>query len=138
MRTHPTVCFFYDGYLHTNPSERYYSIEYLFAVLLYCPVDGDLRFNIFIRTNPTVTFVAIILFYYILRRVLRLSKCMITRQVYASGSGIERGWAALIALVAFSVVSCGVRYARDDRCRICGHHLIWFRNVSLYIGSAQQ
>lgn len=51
-------------------------------------------------------------------------------QVYASGSGIETGWAALIALVAFLVVSCGVRFARDDRCMICGHRLIWFLKAS--------
>lgn len=50
-------------------------------------------------------------------------------QVYASDSGIETGWAVLIALVALLVLSCGVRYARDDRCTICGHHLIWFRTV---------
>ncbi|CAN0428027.1 unnamed protein product, partial [Ectocarpus sp. 12 AP-2014] len=51
--------------------------------------------------------------------------------VYESGSGIEAGWATLIALVAVLVLSCGVRYAREDRCTICGHHLIWLPRVCL-------
>lgn len=59
-------------------------------------------------------------------------------KVYASGSGIEPGWSAFIALVAVFIVSCFVRFARDDRCIICGHHLIWFRKASPIGGGASK
>eukprot|EP00903_Cladosiphon_okamuranus_P011990 g11259.t1 len=60
-----------------------------------------------------------------------LAETITMAQVFANDSGIEAGWAVLIALVALLVLSCGIRYARDDRCTICGHHLIWFRRVCL-------
>lgn len=58
-----------------------------------------------------------------------LAETIVIQQVYSSEWKLGAGWILLMVAAGLAAISYFVRYARNDVCNVCGHRLIYCRQI---------